>query len=142
MAPRPPERNPFELFIAVVMTASMLKPAFGRSELPNSLSSITANFGQVVAVLLFVGCGAIVAGLLYPKRDTGLPIEQFGCVLAFFGFLGYTYAVFDFNSFTQTRVAASSTLGIAIGAAVRWVQIQLYVRKRKLQYGQTEIHRG
>lgn len=132
---RPPERNPFELCFCLIFGLSMISPALGRAPLPNSLASISDVFGQAVAIVLLLGSTAVSCGVIWPDRDTGIPLQQWGCVPLFLGFLAYTYAVIDFSNWDNARIAAAACFGLAIGSAVRWIQFQLYVRKRKLMYG-------
>lgn len=139
---RRPERNPWEFCFSAILAASVWSTALGLRELPDSLAKLPGYLGRGSAIMLLIGCLLVCVGILFWDRDTGLLLEQFGCALSFFGLLVYAIALTNNPSqMSNPAIAVGSCAGAAVGAAIRFGQIQLYIRRRKREIGKTtEVH--
>jgi hypothetical protein len=99
--------------------------------LPPSLEQ-SPLLGQLSAIGIVAGSVLIVGGILWRDRDDGLLVEQVGNFLASFGSFFYGMALFlSSTTFTNSAIVLGALWGITIGCAMRFVQIQRYVHRRK-----------
>ena len=128
-----PERNALEFTFCAFLALSILPVAIGTEPLPGSLAKVPTPFGQLSAVLIFLGSVGVVAGILWYGRDIGLLIQQAAMWFLGVGLLFYGVAVLDASGWVAGRLPISLSFAFALGALARVVQFQMYVRHRARQ---------
>lgn len=125
-----PERNPLELVLCLFLAYSLIPVALGLAPLPGSLANVPTPFGQLSAALIVLGSIGVTAGILWKGRDLGLLIQQAAMWFLGVGLMFYGVAVWDASGWDAGRIPITLSFGIAVGAAARIVQFQIYVRHR------------
>lgn len=129
---RRPERNPLEFSLCFVILLANARTAIGLQALPPSLAKAPAVFGQICITGMVLGAFAIMVALAWPSRDARLVIEQAGLTLLGLGLLGYGVAlIYSGSTWASAAVATSLAVGLALGTAVRYLQIWWYFRRQR-----------
>jgi hypothetical protein len=140
-----------ELCIFGMLAVTSSGPAL-TGVMPSSLEQ-APDFGRLAAIALWMGCVGSFIGIVLPNRDRGLLLEQVALIPAAFGAFFWGCAVF-FNqwkqifvdhpwwkhswlAFASGAIAIGLSLGFTSACIVRWIQIQRYVRLRRLESGGT-----
>lgn len=138
-------RNAMEICMFGILSVSTAGAALAGT-LPPSLAS-AAQFGHFAAVCLWIGSIGSFVGILLPKRDRGLLLEQIALIPAAFGAFFWGAAVYfgawkaipiahpwwmkSYLALASSQIALGLSVGLGVSCVVRWIQIQRYIKLRE-----------
>lgn len=126
---RPPERNPFEFCLCLILAFSIWKVALGIDPLPNSLAESPDLFGRGSAAALLLGSVLVVVGFVWRDRFSGLLVEAVACLFLGVGSVCYGTALgFASDWASNAAIAIGLTYGLAAGGVARYVQVTRFLR--------------
>lgn len=125
-----PERNPLEFALCAFLAYGLIPVMLRLAPLPGSLAKVPTPFGQLSAAIIVLGAAGVCVGILWKGRDIGLLIQQASMWFLAVGMTFYGVAVWDASGWDAGRVPILLSFGIGVGAMLRVVQFQIYVRHR------------
>lgn len=116
-------RHPFQVFTLLLAVASGVPLLLGDAAPGTVEATLSPAAVTFWGVSLVAGAGTTLAGMLWPRRITGMALEQVGLVAIGTASAIYTVCIFSFWGIRGVT-AAAYVMGFATASFWRWGQIQ------------------